>query len=124
MSGNLVVLGYVAVITLGLRWRTLPEDIAYTQQVLTVGTQFCLSVLKHLCKKRLSNFTDNSLVYPRPPRTNFVFSDPPPACPEGSGSDSEPEQSDNDEKESEATEDDADAHGDDISQGDLQEKEE
>ena len=115
MSGNLVVLGYVAVITLGLRWNTLPEDIKYTQDLLTVGTRFCFSVLKQLCKKRLSTFTDNSLVYPRPPR-NDLYS-PSPA--ESNGNDNIPDSSEeeleqerDEESEKQSEESDSDAQGD------------
>lgn len=131
MSGNLVVLGYVAVITLGLRWKTLPEDIAYLQQVLSVGTTFCFSVVKHLLKKRLSTFTDNSLVYPRPPRNDFATI---PALPEaGDSSDEEgehgSESSDtngdsNDQNDKKSDDEERDDEDDVDKHGDTEEKEE
>lgn len=60
---------YISLIVIGLRWETLPQDVAFLQDVLRSVKNFGTSVFKQLCKKRMSEFTDNTVFYPRPPRT-------------------------------------------------------
>jgi hypothetical protein len=47
----------------------LPADVEFAQDIFISGAKFAFSVLKHLCKKQWSNYTDNTPTYPRPPRT-------------------------------------------------------
>jgi hypothetical protein len=107
MSGALIILSYITAIVIGVRWQTLPEDIANIQALLTVGASFSLSVVKQLCKKRLS--IDNSLVYPRPPRTQIDVSTQEQTI---DHSDAEDEKVEDENDESGESEEDADVHGD------------
>jgi len=108
MSGALIVFSYMTAIIVGIRWQTLPEDIANVQALLTVGVSFSLSVVKQLCNKRLSMYTDNSLVYPRPPRTQISTQEETSEH----ADDSEGEKEEDDNEESGESEEDADVHGD------------
>ena len=63
------VLVYLGLIVVGLRWNTLPEDVQFFKDVLTLGAKYGASIFKNLCKKKMSEFTDSAQSYPRPPRT-------------------------------------------------------
>ena len=117
MSGALIVFSYLTAIIVGVRWQTLPEDIANVQTLLKIGANFTFSVFKQLCKKRLSFYTDNSFNYPRPPRTQIDVSLREEQISEevSEGISEEEEESLEDEKDESAapeSEEDADVHGD------------
>jgi len=101
-------------IIVGVRWQTLPEDIANVQELLKIVANFGVSVVKQLCKKRLSNFTDNSLVYPRPPRTESFQVPQKEESQQGESEDDEKESVESEsEKDAPDSEDsDSDVHGD------------
>jgi hypothetical protein len=106
----LIILSYITAIVIGVRWQTLPEDIANIQALLTVGVSFSWSIVKQLCKKRLS--IDNSLVYPRPPRTQIDVSTQEETIDHSDDSEDEKVEDENDESETPESEEDADVHGD------------
>jgi len=117
MSGAFIVFSYITAIIVGVRWQTLPEDIANVQALLTIGVSFSLSVVKQLCRKRLSVYTDNSLVYPRPPRTHNEVSTQEETGEQAHEDDSEEDtdekgEDENEESETPESEEDADVHGD------------
>jgi hypothetical protein len=91
-----VILVYLGLITLGLRWNTLPADVEFAQHLVVTGAKFASSVLSHLCKKQWSAYTDNTPTYPRPPRTVF-----PPAEETQNITDSSDEEDEDEDEESE-----------------------
>jgi hypothetical protein len=56
---------YLSLIIVGLRWDTLPSDVAFVQDVVRLGGSFVSSLLSRFCKAR----STHSAQYPRPPRT-------------------------------------------------------
>jgi len=60
---------YLGLLIVGLRWSTLPEDVQFMQDIVCLSAKYGASLLKSLCKKKISEFTDSSQFYPRPPRT-------------------------------------------------------
>jgi hypothetical protein len=56
---------YLSLIIVGLRWETLPSDVAFVQDVVRLGGSFVSSLLSSWCKSRPTH----NAQYPRPPRT-------------------------------------------------------
>jgi hypothetical protein len=111
MHDMAVLVTYLTVIGIGLRWNTLPADVAFLQSMILSGAKFSALVLKNMCKKQWNSFTDNTPTYPRPPRTVFEQV-PEPEQNDASVSDEESVHEAEEEEEEETKNSEVDENGD------------
>jgi hypothetical protein len=106
---------YLSLIIVGLRWETLPSDVAFVQDVLRLGGTFVSSLLSSWCKSR----STHSAQYPRPPRTPTL--DVVREVPEASNDVSDASESDND-MDMDEDEDEDDSESEESSKKDTEEQ--
>jgi hypothetical protein len=111
LSNMAVVFTYMGVIGIGLRWNSLPSDVAFIQSVLVTGAKFGGLVLRNLCKKQWNSYTDNTPTYPRPPKTVYPVPETPEPQ-EANVSDEESVAGSVEEEEEETKESEVDENGD------------